>query len=166
MTNDLVILGSAIADNYYENNPSGVIRAYDVRTGAVIWKFDGGKPDDTKPLAPGELYEANSAVAWTQFSADENLGMVYVPFGNKSPDQVGVFRSEEDAQSVDALAALDLKTGQLRWKFQTSKHDLWDAMARSARHRATWSSRTSSTSSRACTGASAADQISQPFERI
>jgi quinoprotein glucose dehydrogenase len=126
VTKDLIVLGSAIADNYYENNPSGVIRAFDVRTGAVVWKFDAGKPDDTRPLAPGQLYEANSAVAWTQFAADENLGMVYIPFGNKSPDQVGVFRSEEDTQFVDALAALDLATGQLKWKFQTSRHDLWD----------------------------------------
>ena len=126
VTQDLIVLGSAIADNYYENNPSGVIRAFDVRTGDVVWKFDAGKPDDTKPLAPGELYEANSAVSWTQFSADEKLGLVYIPFGNKSPDQVGVFRSEEDQKFVDALAALDLATGQLRWKFQTSKHDLWD----------------------------------------
>ncbi|AJY47301.1 membrane-bound PQQ-dependent dehydrogenase, glucose/quinate/shikimate family [Martelella endophytica] len=126
VTEDLAILGSAIADNYYENNPSGVIRAYDVRTGDVVWKFDAGKPEDTSPLEPGELYEPNSAVAWTQLSADENLGMVYIPFGNKSPDQVGVFRSEEDQRFVDALAALDLKTGRLIWTFQTSYHDLWD----------------------------------------
>ncbi|MDO5898461.1 membrane-bound PQQ-dependent dehydrogenase, glucose/quinate/shikimate family [Agrobacterium sp. Azo12] len=126
VTKDLIILGSAIADNYYENNPSGVIRAYDVRTGEIVWKFDAGKPDDTRPLQAGELYEPNSAVAWTQFAADENLGLVYVPFGNKSPDQVGVFRSEEDQAYVDALAALDVKTGRMVWKFQTSYHDLWD----------------------------------------
>ena len=126
VTQDLAILGSAIADNYYENNPSGVIRAYDVRTGEIVWKFDAGKPDETSPLAPGALYEPNSAVAWTQLAADEGLGLVYVPFGNKSPDQVGVFRSEEDQKMVDSLAALDLKTGQMVWHFQTTHHDLWD----------------------------------------
>ncbi|PZO65999.1 MAG: membrane-bound PQQ-dependent dehydrogenase, glucose/quinate/shikimate family [Paracoccus denitrificans] len=126
VTNDLIILGSAIADNYYENNPSGVIRAFDVRTGQVVWKFDAGDPTNTAPLQPGETYVPNSAVAWTQLSADENLGMVYVPFGNKSPDQIGVARTEEDYAMVDALAALDLRTGQLRWKYQTSLHDLWD----------------------------------------
>jgi quinoprotein glucose dehydrogenase len=126
VTRDLVILGSAIADNYYATNPSGAIRAYDVRTGAIVWKFDAGKPDDTAPLKPGELYEPNSAVAWTQLSADEGLGQVYVPFGNRSPDQVGVSRSKTDEAFIDALAALDLKTGRLIWKFQTAYHDLWD----------------------------------------
>ncbi|MCL4068812.1 membrane-bound PQQ-dependent dehydrogenase, glucose/quinate/shikimate family [Pseudomonas sp. GX19020] len=126
VTKDLIILGSAIADNYYENNPSGVIRAYDVRTGKVVWKFDAGKPDDTAPLAPSETYVPNSNVAWTQFAADETLGMVYIPFGNASPDQVGIARTPEQEAFVDALAALDLKTGQLKWKFQTSYHDLWD----------------------------------------
>jgi len=126
VTADLIILGSAIADNYYENNPSGVIRAYDVRTGDIVWKFDAGKPDETAPLASDELYEPNSAVAWTQLSADEKLGLVYVPFGNKSPDQVGVSRSEADQKMVDSLAALDLRTGRLVWNFQTTHHDLWD----------------------------------------
>jgi quinoprotein glucose dehydrogenase len=126
VTKDLIILGSAIADNYYENNPSGVIRAFDVRTGKVIWKFDAGKPNETAPLQPGQKYESNSVVAWTQFSADETLGMVYIPFGNAAPDQVGVSRTPEQEAFVDALAALDLKTGQLKWKFQTSHHDLWD----------------------------------------
>lgn len=126
VTRDLIILGSAIADNYYENNPSGVIRAFDVRTGRVVWKFDAGQPDDTAPLAPGQTYSPNSVVAWTQFSADESLGLAYIPFGNASPDQVGVARTPEQAEFVDALAALDLRTGQLRWKYQTSLHDLWD----------------------------------------
>ncbi|WP_435170240.1 membrane-bound PQQ-dependent dehydrogenase, glucose/quinate/shikimate family [Falsirhodobacter sp. 1013] len=126
VTADLIVLGSAIADNYYENNPSGVIRAFDVRTGAIVWKFDAGAPDDTAPLAPGEEYVANSAVAWTQFSADEGLGLVYIPFGNRSPDQVGLTRTAEDEEMVDALAALDLNTGRLVWHFQTTRHDLWD----------------------------------------
>ncbi len=49
-------------------------------------------------------------MAWTQLSADEGLGQVYVPFGNRSPDQVGVSRSKTDEAFIDALAALDLKT--------------------------------------------------------
>ncbi|SEP23734.1 quinoprotein glucose dehydrogenase [Methylobacterium sp. UNC300MFChir4.1] len=126
VTRNLIVLGSAIADNYYADNPSGVIRAFDVRTGAIVWKFDAGKPDATAPLRPGESYEPNSAVAWTQFSADEALGLVYVPFGNRAPDQVGVARSKADEALIDALAALDLETGALRWAFRTAYHDLWD----------------------------------------
>jgi len=126
VTKNLIIIGGSVSDNYYEDNTSGVIRAYDVRTGKIVWKFDAGKPDETAPLAAGETYEANSPTAWTTFSADEALGLVYVPFGNKSPDQFGMNRTEEDTQFVDALAALDIETGKLRWKFQTSYHDLWD----------------------------------------
>lgn len=126
VTDDLIILGSALADNYYVDNPSGAIRAYDVRTGDIVWKFDAGKPDDTAPLGPNEMYEANSAVAWTQLAADETLGLVYIPFGNRAPDQVGIGRSAEDERFVGALAALDIATGQLRWSFKTTEHDLWD----------------------------------------
>ncbi|GGE34882.1 quinoprotein [Agaricicola taiwanensis] len=122
----LIILGGSVADNYYENNTSGVIRAFDARTGAIVWKFDAQKPNETAPLAPGQTYEANSPVAWTTFSADEDLGLVYIPFGNKAPDQFGRNRTEQDEQFVDALVALDIATGQLRWKFQSSYHDLWD----------------------------------------
>jgi quinoprotein glucose dehydrogenase len=126
VTRNLIVLGSAIADNYYADNPSGVIRAFDVRTGAIVWKFDAGKPDETAPLRPGDVYAPNSAVAWTQFAADEALGLVYVPFGNRAPDQVGLSRSKADEALIDALAALDLETGKLSWAFQTTYHDLWD----------------------------------------
>jgi quinoprotein glucose dehydrogenase len=122
----LIVLGGSVADNYYKDNVSGVIRAYDVRTGQVVWKFDAGKPDETAPLAAGQTYEANSPVAWTTLSADEALGLVFVPFGNKSPDMFGQTRTPEDERFVDALTALDLATGQLRWTFQSSYHDLWD----------------------------------------
>ncbi|MGT2488452.1 hypothetical protein ACU4GA_26050 [Methylobacterium oryzae CBMB20] len=54
-------------------------------------------------MRPDERYEPNSAVAWTQFSADEALGLVYVPpFGNRAPDQVGVARSKRDEALIDA----------------------------------------------------------------
>ncbi|VFR26967.1 Glucose dehydrogenase, PQQ-dependent [plant metagenome] len=126
VTRELAIVGGSITDNGYAQNPSGVIRAYDVRSGKIVWKFDAGKPDDTRPLADGQTYEANSPLSWTIFAADEARGLVYVPLGNKSPDQVGVNRSPEDDRFTDALVALDLGTGALRWSFQTSYHDLWD----------------------------------------
>ena len=126
VTRDLAIVGGSIIDNARVDNPSGVTRAYDVRTGAIRWKFDAGKPDDTRPLAPGETYVPNSPTSWTIFAADENLGLVYIPLGNKSPDQLGANRTELDEMYTDALVALDLKTGAPRWRFQTSHHDLWD----------------------------------------
>lgn len=126
VTRNLAIVGGSIIDNGYVDNPSGVTRAYDIRTGKIVWKFDAGKPNDTRPLAAGETYEANSPTSWTLFAADEALGLVYIPLGNKSPDQLGIDRSEQDEQYTDTVVALDLETGAPRWRFQTSHHDLWD----------------------------------------
>lgn len=123
---NLIIVGAAIADNYYVDNPSGVIRAYDVHTGKLVWKFDAELPADTKPLQPGETYQPGSPNSWTVFAANDDLGLVYIPLGNKSPDQFGMGRTAKDSLFVDALVALDIKTGQLRWRFQTTYHDLWD----------------------------------------
>ena len=126
VTRNLAIVGGSILDNGFVDNPSGVTRAYDVRTGALVWKFDAGKPDDNKPLAEGETYVANSPTSWTIFAADEALGLVYVPLGNKSPDQLGINRTPEDEKYGDTVVALDIDTGAPRWTFQTSHHDLWD----------------------------------------
>ncbi|MDQ2183567.1 membrane-bound PQQ-dependent dehydrogenase, glucose/quinate/shikimate family [Alcaligenaceae bacterium A4P071] len=126
VTRDLAIVGGSIIDNAYVDNPSGVTRAYNVRTGQIVWKFDAAKPNENKPLAPGETYVANSPTSWTIFAADEALGLVYVPLGNKSPDQLGMNRTPEDEIYTDTIVALDLATGAPRWHFQTSHHDLWD----------------------------------------
>jgi quinoprotein glucose dehydrogenase len=126
VTRRLAIVGGSILDNGFLDNPSGVTRAYDVGTGELVWKFDAGKPDDTKPLAPGETYVPNSPTSWTVFAADEALGLVYVPLGNASPDQLGTNRTPEAEKYGDTLVALDIETGAPRWRFQTSHHDLWD----------------------------------------
>jgi quinoprotein glucose dehydrogenase len=122
----VAVVGGSLVDNGDVRNPSGVIRAYDVLTGQLIWKFDSGKPESTKPLAAGELYEAGSPNSWTVFTADPKLGLVYIPLGNRSPDQIGTNRSANDEKYNDALVALDVQTGQPRWSFRTSYHDIWD----------------------------------------
>ena len=126
VTRDLAIVGGSIIDNAYVNNPSGVTRAFDVRTGKLVWNFDAGNPSDTRPLPEGRTYTPNSPTSWTIFAADEALGLVYVPLGNKSPDQLGIDRSIDDEAYTDTVVALDLKTGSPIWRFQTSHHDLWD----------------------------------------
>ncbi|WP_191058184.1 glucose/quinate/shikimate family membrane-bound PQQ-dependent dehydrogenase [Geminicoccus harenae] len=122
----LIVVGGAVNDNYAVEAPSGVIRAYDVDSGALIWNWDSGNPDRTKPLGPGETYTENSPNSWSVFSADEELGMVYVPLGNRTPDQLGKGRSEAVERFSSSITALDLRTGQVRWVRQTVHHDLWD----------------------------------------
>ncbi|MCA1175007.1 MULTISPECIES: membrane-bound PQQ-dependent dehydrogenase, glucose/quinate/shikimate family [unclassified Pantoea] len=125
----LVIVGGSVMDNGFNSgNPSGVIRAYDAETGRLVWNFDPSNPENTAPIAAGQNYPQDTPVAWGTLSADLKNGLVYVPFGNASPDEVGI---ERDANSNtekfrDALVALDLQTGQFKWRYQSSNHDLWD----------------------------------------
>ena len=122
----LIVLGGAVNDNVSTTEPSGVIRAYDARTGALVWNFDSGNPDRTEPLAEGETYVGNSPNAWSMLSVDPQLGLVYAPMGNAPPDQYGGDRSQETERFSSSVVALDLETGRLRWVRQLVHHDLWD----------------------------------------
>ncbi|WP_158781397.1 membrane-bound PQQ-dependent dehydrogenase, glucose/quinate/shikimate family [Pantoea sp. BAV 3049] len=126
---NLVIVGGSVMDNGFNSgNPSGVIRAYDVITGRLVWNFDPANPDNTQPLPAGQTYPQDTPVAWGTLSADMKNGLVYVPFGNASPDELGLKRDPDSNTEKfrDTLVALDLKTGAFKWRFQSSKHDLWD----------------------------------------
>lgn len=123
---DKLIIGGAVNDNYSTQEQSGVIRAFDIRTGALLWNWDSGNPDDTRPLAEGATYTTNSPNSWSVFSVDERLGLVYIPLGNQVPDQLGMGRSENVERFSSSIVALDTLTGKLRWVRQTVHHDLWD----------------------------------------
>lgn len=126
VTQNVIIVGGTVLDNVSTTEPSGVIRAFDVNTGELVWNWDSGNPTDTAPLAPGETYTPNSPNSWSISSVDEELGLVYVPLGNQPPDQWGGNRSDAVEEFSSSVVALDINTGQLRWKFQTVHHDLWD----------------------------------------
>ncbi|EBN0460842.1 PQQ-binding-like beta-propeller repeat protein, partial [Salmonella enterica subsp. enterica serovar Dublin] len=82
---DILIIGHSVNDNYAVESPSGVIRAYDVHTGKLLWNWDSGNADATEPFDPAnpdQVYKASSPNSWTVFSADAELGLVYVPLGN------------------------------------------------------------------------------------
>jgi quinoprotein glucose dehydrogenase len=102
ITRDLVIMGGHVTDNESTNEPSGVIRAFDVRDGHLVWNWDSNNPDATEPLAPGETYSRNSANMWSLASVDEKLGMVYLPLGNQTPDQWGADRTPAPRNSAPA----------------------------------------------------------------
>lgn len=125
---DKLIIGGAVNDNFSVQSPSGVIRAYDIRSGALVWNWDSGNPADTIPIdiAAGETYSENSPNSWSVFSYDEALGLVYIPLGNQVPDQLGAGRSAAVEAHSSAIVALDIATGQGAWVFQTVHHDLWD----------------------------------------
>jgi quinoprotein glucose dehydrogenase len=126
VTDHLVVIGGAVNDNSSITSPSGVIRAYDVYSGKLVWNFDSKKPDQTQPIANGETYSANAPNSWSVSSYDPELGLVYVPMGNESPDQYGANRSPAVEKFSSSVTALDAETGKVRWVYQTVHHDLWD----------------------------------------
>lgn len=120
------VVGSFVLDNMGTDNPSGVVRAFDVISGRQLWAWDAGRHDPAAPLKAGENYTKGSPNAWSLFSADEGLGLVYIPTGNPSPDHFGGQRNADMERYGSSVVALDAASGQVRWAFQTVHHDLWD----------------------------------------
>ncbi|PKG63612.1 membrane-bound PQQ-dependent dehydrogenase, glucose/quinate/shikimate family [Psychrobacter sp. Choline-02u-13] len=126
---DTIIVAGAVNDNYDVNSPSGVIRAYDVNTGELLWNWDSGDPDNTAPFDvndPTQTYKTSSPNSWSVATADEELGLAYFPMGNRTPDQLGSYRNAAEEKYATSVVALDIKTGEARWVQQFVHHDLWD----------------------------------------
>lgn len=122
----LLILGQQVSDNQRRDAPSGVVRAYDARTGELRWAWDALRPDARAPLAPGEIYPRGTPNVWNIISADESLGLAFLATGNAAADQWGGNRTPEEDRATDAVVAVDLQTGATRWMYSTIEHDLWD----------------------------------------
>ena len=122
----VVIVAGSVNDNYDINSPSGVIRAYDVKTGELVWNWDSGMPDKTAPIAEDEVYATSSPNSWSIASADEELGLAYFPMGNRTPDQLGSYRTPAEEKYATSVVALSLETGEVEWVQQFVHHDLWD----------------------------------------
>ncbi len=122
-----LIIGGRVADNIRLDIPAGLIRAFDVDTGALVWAWNPVPPGRPEKIATetGELYVSGTTNSWTVMSADVERGLVYVPTGNTSPDFFGGLRDGLDYYS-SSVVALDAATGQVVWHFQTVHHDIWD----------------------------------------
>ncbi|WP_404476646.1 membrane-bound PQQ-dependent dehydrogenase, glucose/quinate/shikimate family [Novosphingobium sp. BL-52-GroH] len=121
-----IVLGGWVVDGMYWGEPSGVIRAFDAVDGTLSWAFDVGRPDRTGAPPAGETYTPSTPNAWAPMSADDSLGLVYVPLGGAVPDYAGAQRRPFDNAWSSSVVALDVETGRARWRFQTTHHDLWD----------------------------------------
>ena len=121
-----VVIGGMVMDNGQTSNPSGVVRAYDATNGSLAWAWDLDHPDRHGAPPSGEIYALNTPNAWGPFSADETLGLVFVPTGNSNPDYYGAHRTAQAEKYSSSVVALDATSGEVRWSFQTTHHDLWD----------------------------------------
>ena len=121
-----VVFGGWVTDGQYVGEPSGVVRAFDAVTGQFAWAWDMGRPADNQEPPDGQSYTRGTPNSWAPISADEELGLVYLPTGNATPDYVGQHRRSFDDEYSSSVVALDAETGRVRWSFQTTHHDLWD----------------------------------------
>jgi quinoprotein glucose dehydrogenase len=128
---DVVVVGAAHTAGDVpatRKNVKGYIRGFDVRTGKRKWIFH------TIPLKGefgydtwlhGDADEAGNCGAWAQMSADEELGLVYIPVELPTGDEMGLFR-RGNALFGESLVAVDIETGVRRWHYQMVHHGLWD----------------------------------------
>jgi quinoprotein glucose dehydrogenase len=122
---DLAILGALVADQLRTDAPSGVVRAFDVRSGRRVWAWDPVPPGFDIERRPGERYQRGTPNVWSLLSGDDERGLVFVPTGNPSPDSYGGERQGLDYYGSSTVA-LDAKTGRVAWHFQTVHNDVWD----------------------------------------
>ena len=123
---NLLILGSA-TNQEYESAP-GDIRAYDTRTGALVWSFHtiphpGEFGYDTWPKEAWKTI--GGANSWGEMSVDVKRGIIYVPTGSPKYNFYGADRKGANLFG-DCLLALDARTGKRLWHFQMVHHDIWD----------------------------------------
>src|SRR6202008_3544842 len=128
---DIVIVGSSFKEGMTvvtHNNTKGLVRAFDVRTGKLLWTFNtiprpGEFGNDTWE---NESWATNGNTGvWTQMTADEDAGLVYLPVEDPTSDFYGGHRPGNNLFG-DTLVCVDIKTGVRKWHFQVAHHPIWD----------------------------------------
>ncbi|MBS1819115.1 MAG: PQQ-binding-like beta-propeller repeat protein [Acidobacteria bacterium] len=128
---DTIVIGSSFREGATvktHNNTKGLVRAFDARTGKLLWTFN------TIPR-PGEFgnetwendswaINGNTGV-WTQITADTELGLVYLPVETPTSDYYGGHRPGNNL-FAESIVAVDAKTGLRKWHYQFVHHPLWN----------------------------------------
>ena len=110
------------------SNVKGDIRGFDARTGDLLWTFksipEKGQPGYETWLNGSAEYTGNAGV-WTSMSADKSRGVVYLPVESATGDRYGADRLGSNLYASSTVA-VDYKTGEKKWHFQSTHHDIWD----------------------------------------
>jgi len=128
---DVIVVGSSFKEGLTvktHNNTKGLVRAFDVRTGKLLWTFN------TIPR-PGEFgsdtwendswaVNGNTGV-WTGITVDEESGLVFLPVETPTSDLYGGHRPGNNL-FAETLVCVDLRTGQRKWHYQVVHHPIWD----------------------------------------
>jgi len=112
-------------DNQSTDEPPGVVRAFDTRTGALLWAWEVLEPESRGSLGPGERYARNTANAWTVFSADIDNGLVFVPTGGPPPDFFRFVTANQEASRI-ASSSVALLVYAFSWRRPSGLCDVPD----------------------------------------
>jgi len=122
---DMVIVGSSGG----EFGTRGHLDAFDLETGERRWRCymvpKPGEPGSETWPADGEAWQRGGANCWVTGTFDPELNLIYVGTGNPAPDFDGGVR-EGDNLYTDSVVAVDVDSGQIRWHYQCTPHDVWD----------------------------------------
>ena len=130
ISNDVIVVGPALTPGGRVNiaNVKADIMGFDVRTGRKLWTFHTvpreGEPGIETWLGDSAQYTGNAGI-WGPFSADPQLGYVYLSIESATNDVYGGHRPGNNLYS-DSLVCLDIKTGKMIWYQQLVHHDIWD----------------------------------------
>jgi len=124
---NLIITGAQGAEDT-PDGPAMDVRAWDVRTGKLVWTFHTiphpGEPGyETWPK--DNWITAGSPANWGASTVDAQRGLIFLPIGQPASQYYGGARHGQNLYS-SSIVALDANTGKVRWSFQMTHHDLWD----------------------------------------
>jgi quinoprotein glucose dehydrogenase len=126
---NLVVVGSAVDDGLRVDAPSGVVRAFDARTGTLRWSWNPIPHEQTDPASKtwkaGSASRTGAANVWSVISVDAERNLIFLPTSCPSPDFYGGERHGDNLYS-SSVVALHASTGKLAWHFQVVHHDVWD----------------------------------------
>lgn len=126
---DVVVIGQSMSDTFSNKEAfRGDVHAFDVRTGELRWTYNTIPQEGQFGTASWQdrswSFTGHSPV-WALFSADEELGLVYMPISSSTNDMYGGHRIGDNLFS-QSLVAVDAETGDRVWHYQTVHHGLWD----------------------------------------
>jgi quinoprotein glucose dehydrogenase len=129
VVNDLIVVGSAVADNSSVEDASGEVHAFDARTGEPRWTWHPVPQDPADPAFDSwrgsVAQKTGGANTWSIIAADPARDLVFLPTTSPAVDYYGVTRLG-DNHYANSVVALRASTGKIVWNFQTVHHDLWD----------------------------------------
>jgi quinoprotein glucose dehydrogenase len=131
VVDDIVIVGSAMKEGFQpvtQNNTKGLVRAWDVKTGKLLWTFHDIPQKGEFGYDSWENGSADrngNAGVWTGITVDPQLGNVYLPVEDSTNDTYGGSRPGNDL-FADSLVCVDLHTGKMKWYFQLVHHPIFN----------------------------------------